>query len=139
MQPGCRHRGNRRRGHLRRAARFDPQGERAAGAAIYYLLAEGQRSAWHRVDADEAWHYYAALIGGLDPGGPAWWTGQLVLTWESLALLLLAAVVTWGGHSPSRFIAGASRAKWVLLTILFWICLIAMGAQSGNPFLYYFF
>lgn len=32
---------------------------RAASTAIYYLLAEGQSSAWHRVDAAELWHYYA--------------------------------------------------------------------------------
>ena len=34
-------------------------GERAAGSAIYYLLRAGDRSAWHRVDAAETWHYYA--------------------------------------------------------------------------------
>lgn len=27
--------------------------------AIYYLLKAGERSAWHRVDAVEIWHYYA--------------------------------------------------------------------------------
>jgi hypothetical protein len=32
---------------------------RSAGTAIYYLLEAGQRSAWHRVDADETWHFYA--------------------------------------------------------------------------------
>lgn len=32
---------------------------RAASTAIYYLLAEGQTSAWHRVDAAEVWHFYA--------------------------------------------------------------------------------
>ena len=36
-----------------------PAGTRAAGTAIYYLLEEGQRSHWHRVDAAEIWHYYA--------------------------------------------------------------------------------
>jgi hypothetical protein len=36
-----------------------PAGVRPAGSAIYYLLAAGQRSAWHRVDAAEAWHHYA--------------------------------------------------------------------------------
>jgi hypothetical protein len=31
-----------------------------AMTTIYYLLAEGQHSAWHRlVDADEVWHHYA--------------------------------------------------------------------------------
>ena len=34
-------------------------GMRAAGTAIYYLLAEGQVSHWHRVDAAEIWHWYA--------------------------------------------------------------------------------
>jgi predicted cupin superfamily sugar epimerase len=32
---------------------------RAASTAIYFLLARGQRSHWHRVDAAEVWHYYA--------------------------------------------------------------------------------
>jgi predicted cupin superfamily sugar epimerase len=32
---------------------------RAASTAIYYLLARGERSHWHRVDATEVWHYYA--------------------------------------------------------------------------------
>jgi hypothetical protein len=40
--------------------RHDPgDGDRAAGTAIYYLLAAGQRSHWHRVDATEVWHFYA--------------------------------------------------------------------------------
>jgi predicted cupin superfamily sugar epimerase len=37
-----------------------PEGGRAASTAIYYLLREGEVSAWHRVvDADEVWHHYA--------------------------------------------------------------------------------
>jgi predicted cupin superfamily sugar epimerase len=37
-----------------------PDGSRAASTAIYYLLREGDASAWHRVvDADEVWHHYA--------------------------------------------------------------------------------
>jgi hypothetical protein len=48
-------------------------GERPAGTAIYYLLAAGQRSHWHRVDATEIWHHYAgaplrlAVQAGDDP------------------------------------------------------------------------
>ena len=34
-------------------------GSRGAGTAIYYLLAAGRRSHWHRVDATEVWHFYA--------------------------------------------------------------------------------
>src|SRR5215218_8787529 len=32
---------------------------RSASTAIYYLLACGERSRWHRIDAAEIWHYYA--------------------------------------------------------------------------------
>jgi uncharacterized protein len=48
-------------GHFRETYR-DPQrigGGRAASTAIYFLLARGKRSHWHRVDAAEAWHFHA--------------------------------------------------------------------------------
>src|SRR5262249_15305878 len=48
-------------GHYRQTFR-DPRtvdGGRAASTAIYFLLARGERSHWHRVDAAEVWHYYA--------------------------------------------------------------------------------
>lgn len=32
---------------------------RAASTAIYFLLARGERSHWHRIDATEIWHWYA--------------------------------------------------------------------------------
>ncbi len=34
-------------------------GARANGTAIYYLLEQGVRSKWHRVNAAEIWHFYA--------------------------------------------------------------------------------
>ena len=34
-------------------------GGRALSTAIYFLLARGERSQWHRIDAVEIWHYYA--------------------------------------------------------------------------------
>ncbi|NGX96621.1 MAG: cupin domain-containing protein [Candidatus Afipia apatlaquensis] len=34
-------------------------GGRAVSTAIYFLLARGQTSHWHRVDAVEIWHYHA--------------------------------------------------------------------------------
>ncbi|MFQ5567235.1 MAG: cupin domain-containing protein [Paracoccaceae bacterium] len=48
-----------------------PEGGRAAGTAIYYLLEKGQTSRWHRVDAAEIWHWYAgaALELSLSPDG----------------------------------------------------------------------
>lgn len=32
---------------------------RSRSTAIYFLLRDGQRSAWHTVDAIEMWHWYA--------------------------------------------------------------------------------
>lgn len=34
-------------------------GERAAVTSIYYLLKASERSHWHRVDAEEIWHFHA--------------------------------------------------------------------------------
>jgi predicted cupin superfamily sugar epimerase len=34
-------------------------GGRAHSTLIYYLLEAGDRSAWHRVDSAEEWHWYA--------------------------------------------------------------------------------
>jgi len=33
-------------------------GARAASTAIYFLLARGERSHWHRLDATEVWHWH---------------------------------------------------------------------------------
>ena len=33
-------------------------GGRATGTAIYFLLAAGERSHWHRIDADEIWLFH---------------------------------------------------------------------------------
>ena len=42
------------------------EGGRAASTAIYFLLARGERSHWHRVDAVEAWHWHAGAPLALD-------------------------------------------------------------------------
>lgn len=36
----------------------DRRSERAALTTIYFLLAHGQRSRFHRVSSDEVWHFY---------------------------------------------------------------------------------
>ena len=47
-------------GHYRETWRDAPGGGgRGSGTAIYYLLASGEVSAWHRIDAVEIWHFYA--------------------------------------------------------------------------------
>lgn len=48
-------------GHYRETFRdqaTDANG-RSRSTLIYFLLARGERSHWHRVDAVETWHYYA--------------------------------------------------------------------------------
>jgi predicted cupin superfamily sugar epimerase len=48
-------------GHYRETFRdigCDASG-RAFSTAIYFLLARGERSHWHRIDAVEVWHHYA--------------------------------------------------------------------------------
>lgn len=48
-------------------------GARAAGTAIHFLLEAGQRSHWHRVDADELWLWHAGspLALQISDGGVA--------------------------------------------------------------------
>jgi len=48
------------------------RGVRAASTAIYYLLRQGDFSAFHRVRSDEVWHHYAGApleLHLLEPGG----------------------------------------------------------------------
>jgi uncharacterized protein len=56
--------------HVRRAD-SELGGERAAMTSIYFLLAAGERSRWHRVWADEVWHYYEG-----DPLELVWLEGE---------------------------------------------------------------
>ncbi len=47
-------------GHYRETFRdTHTVGGRAASTAILFLLARGERSHWHRVDAVEVWHFHA--------------------------------------------------------------------------------
>ncbi len=59
-------------GHFRETFR-DTAGSdgRAASTAIYFLLAAGEISRWHRVDAVEVWHWYAGAPLELSLAPPA--------------------------------------------------------------------
>ena len=48
-------------GHFRETFRDTRRidGGRSASTAIYFLLARGERSHWHRLDAVEVWHWHA--------------------------------------------------------------------------------
>ena len=63
-------------GHFRETFR-DPrrlEDGRAVSTAIYFLLAAGERSHWHRVDAVEIWHWHAGapleLSIAMEDAGP---------------------------------------------------------------------
>jgi predicted cupin superfamily sugar epimerase len=61
-------------GHFRETWRAPaPDGGRGASTAILFLLAAGERSHWHRVDADELWLWHAGAPLSLQraaEGGP---------------------------------------------------------------------
>jgi predicted cupin superfamily sugar epimerase len=84
--------------------------ERPTGTAIYYLLAEGEHSRWHRVDATEIWHFYA---------GDAL---QLELSHDGLArdILLLGPDLA-RGQRPQHVVSGRtwqaarSLGRWTLV------------------------
>ena len=59
-------------GHFRELWRDTPsQGGRGAATSILFLLAQGERSHWHRVDAAEIWLWQAGapLLLGVADGG----------------------------------------------------------------------
>ena len=60
-------------GHFRETFRDSRtiEGGRAASTAIYFLLARGERSHWHRIDATEIWHWYAGAALALHVAEPA--------------------------------------------------------------------
>ncbi|MGO1120379.1 cupin domain-containing protein [Rhodovibrionaceae bacterium A322] len=67
-------------GYFRETYRHStPEGGRGLSTAIYYLLPEGERSHWHRVDAVEIWHWYggAPLALSLSSNGQDVETRQL--------------------------------------------------------------
>ncbi len=99
-------------GHFRETWRHVPDdGGRSAGTAILYLLAAGQRSHWHRVDADELWHFHAgaplALERSPDDATPPTTT--------------LLGVDLAAGHEPQLLVpagwwqAASSSGDWTLV------------------------
>jgi predicted cupin superfamily sugar epimerase len=68
-------------GHFRESFRDERkiEGGRAASTAIYFLLARGERSHWHRVDAVEVWHWYGGAPLELEIARPAGGVERLLL------------------------------------------------------------
>lgn len=105
-------------GHYRetfRDIRCDADG-RAFSTAIYFLLARGERSHWHRIDAIEVWHYYAGSALSLqiaDDGGR-----RVVRLGPDLA----AAEQPQAIVPPHAWQAAASTGDWTLVG-----CTVAPG------------
>jgi hypothetical protein len=84
-------------------------GGRASGTAILFLLQQGERSHWHRVDADEIWLWHAGapliLSMGVDEAGETR-LGPDVLGGE-----VVQAVVPAGWWQAAR-----STGDWTLVS-----------------------
>lgn len=84
-------------------------GGRGVGTAIYFLLDEGERSHWHRVDAAEAWHHYA--------GGPL----ELAMAEDDLHQVVVLGTDLAGGQEPQTVVparawqAARPTAGWTLV------------------------
>lgn len=99
-------------GHFVETFRHAPlAGGRGACTAIYYLLEAGARSAWHRIDATEIWHWYAGAALDLT----TWATGDPALESRRLGPDLAA------GNRPQAVVAAGvwqtavSTGAWSLV------------------------
>lgn len=96
---------------------------RAVSTAIYFLLAAGERSHWHRVDAVEVWHWHAGapleLSIALKDAGP--------VEHYRLGADLMA------GEEPQRIVpqgawqAAMSLGDWTLVS-----CTVAPGFEFSG-------
>jgi predicted cupin superfamily sugar epimerase len=95
-----------------------PVGERPSATAIHFLLARGERSHWHRVDAHEVWLWHA--------GGPL--ALSLAATEAGPARVVRMGGDALGGESPQAVVSAgwwqAARplGDWALVS-----CVVAPG------------
>jgi predicted cupin superfamily sugar epimerase len=120
-------------GHFRETFRDDPPASadtrakaaqpRAASTAIYFLLARGERSHWHRIDATEVWHFYAGAPLALEIAGNEYGPITRVLLGADLA----------AGERPQAVVparawqAAESLGEWTLVG-----CTVAPGFDFGG-------
>jgi predicted cupin superfamily sugar epimerase len=87
-------------GHYRETWRDAPaDGARGAGTAILFLLAAGERSHWHRVDAAELWLWQAGAALLLEMPGTAQTLGPDLAAGQSLQGIVPAGV--WQAARPT--------------------------------------
>ncbi|MFG1422338.1 cupin domain-containing protein [Roseixanthobacter liquoris] len=98
-------------GHFRETFReVAADGGRGASTAIYFLLAQGERSHWHRVDASEVWHWHAGapLVLSIAPPGAA-------VRHLRLGADLAAGERPQGVVPPGHWQAAESLGAWTLV------------------------
>jgi len=83
---------------------------RAHGTAIYFLLRAGERSHWHRVDADEMWHHYAGAPLELSLAAPGQASQSAILGKELAAGARPQHLVPAGHWQAAR-----SLGDWTLV------------------------
>jgi predicted cupin superfamily sugar epimerase len=91
----------------------DVGGGRARSTLIYFLLEAGDRSAWHRVDSAEVWHWYAGAPLELRVGGT---------TTHVLGNDLVAGERPQGVVPPGAWQSARSLGDWTLVG-----CTVAPG------------
>jgi len=98
-------------GHYRETFRDQSvdAGGRSRSTAIYFLLARGERSHWHRIDAVEVWHYYAGATLTLHIADD---TGQCSVT---LGVDIAAGEEPQGIVPPHAWQAAESNGDWTLV------------------------
>lgn len=115
----------------RAAAGFDGRGGEGRGAAtaILFLLAAGQKSHWHRVDADELWLFHA--------GAPLWlhvWPGESGAG-DGRSLRLgpggewqgLVPAGDWQAAEPAAAEPGGAASGWSLVS-----CVVAPAFEFSG-------
>jgi hypothetical protein len=110
-------------GHFRETFRDDRgEGKRAASTAIYFLLAAGEVSHWHRVDAVEIWHWHAGAPLALSIAPPEGAAFEHVLGAD------LSAGERPQGIVPANYWQSAkSLGAWTLVG-----CTVAPGFQFST-------
>ena len=105
-------------GHFRetfRDAALDADG-RSRSTAIYFLLANSERSHWHRIDAVEIWHWHAGAALELSIADDS---GKRVLL---LGADLAAGELPQGIVPPHAWQAASTTGDWTLVG-----CTVAPG------------
>lgn len=84
-----------------------PEGARPAATAIHFLLKAGERSHWHRVDADEVWLWHAGAALDLRVAATAEGPATRVRLGPGLAAGERPQAVVPAGHWQAAVTAGA--------------------------------